>query len=85
MRDVFAPSPARRPPPALDPDQWIIHVFSSQAAAKGGVVRRSVRDVERILGWDRFRSELRRRGFRAVLNGGQVVIFCNAEPVQVFE
>jgi len=85
MRDVFAPSPARRPPPVLDPDQWIIHVFSSQAAAKGGVVRRSVRDVERILGWDRFRSELRRRGFRAVLNGGQVVIFCNAEPVQVFE
>ena len=85
MRDIFAPTSPRRPPPPMDPDQWIVHVFSSQAAAKGGVVRRKARDVERTLGWERFRKELARRGFRAVLNGGQVVIFCNAEPVRIFE
>ena len=85
MRDMFAPTPPRRVPPALDPDQWIPPVFSAQAAAKGGVVRRQARDVERILGWDRFREELRRRGYRAVINGGQVVVFCNAEPVRIFE
>jgi hypothetical protein len=81
MRDIFASSPSS----VVDPDQWITHVFSAQAAAKGGVVRRQARDVERILGWDMFRTELQRRGYRAVLNGGQVVIFCNAEPVRVFE
>ena len=85
MRDIFAPTPPRRPPPTLEPDQWIAHVFSAKAAAKGGVVRRQARDVERIMGWDRFRAELRRRGYRAVVNGGQVVIFCNAEPVRIFE
>ena len=85
MRDIFAPTPPRRPPLALSPDQWIAHVFSAQAAAKGGVVRRQARDIERILGWDRFRRELQRRGYRAVVNGGQVVIFCNAEPVHLFE
>lgn len=85
MRDIFAPVPPRPKPPVVDPDQWITHVFSAQAAAKGGVVRRQARDVERILGWDRFRAELRRRGYRAVVNGGQVVVFCNAEPVRVFE
>jgi len=85
MRDIFAPPPSRRPPPALSPDQWITHVFSAQAAAKGGVVRRQARDIERILGWERFRHELQRRGFRAVVNGGQVVIFCNTEPVHLFE
>jgi hypothetical protein len=85
MRDIFAPTPPRRVPPARDPDQWITHVFSAQEAAKSGVVRRQARDVERILGWDRFREELRRGGFRAVVNGGQVVVFCNAETVHLFE
>jgi hypothetical protein len=85
MRDVFASPPPRFPPNVVDPDQWITHVFSAQAAAKGGVVRRQARDVERILGWDRLRVELQRRGYRAVVNGRQVVNFCNAEPVRLFE
>lgn len=85
MRDLYAKPPPDLAPPIFDPDIWIAHVFSSQAAAKGGVVRRKARDVERILGWDRFRTELRRRGYRAVVNGGQVVVFCNAEPIYLFD
>lgn len=69
-------------PSALEPDRWITHVFSSRAAAEGGVVRRSLEDVERIVGRDRFLSEIDRRGFRAVLNAGQVVIFCTREPIR---
>ena len=61
------------------------HLFGSKAAAKGGVVRRNLRDVEAVVGWDRFKTELARRGFRAVVNGGQVVVFCNAEPVRIVE
>ena len=28
-------------------------------------------------------AELDRRGFRAVQNGGQTLVFCNREPVHV--
>jgi hypothetical protein len=41
--------------------------------------------VERIVGWRRFRQELRQRGFRAAINGGQVVVFCNAGPVRFLD
>ncbi|WP_049642737.1 hypothetical protein [Candidatus Rhodobacter oscarellae] len=87
MRDAFAPALRNRPtsPAHLSPERWIIHLFSSQAAASGGVVRRKSADVERIVGWPRFRQELSKRGYRAVINAGQVVIFCNKEPVRIFE
>lgn len=57
-------------------------VFRSQAVQDGSVIRRKLRDVERYAGRDVFLAEVRRRGFTAVLNGGQVVVFCNREPVQ---
>ncbi|WP_323370643.1 hypothetical protein [Sulfitobacter sp. F26204] len=59
-------------------------MFSSRAAATGGVVRRKRRDVERYVGIDEFKDELRRRGFHAIENAGQIVIFCNQEPVRSF-
>lgn len=69
----------------MSPDIWLRQIFSSQAARDGGVVRRKVRDVERIIGCDVFEAELRRRGFRAVQNGSQYVIFCNQEPLRLIE
>jgi len=68
----------------VPPDIWIRQVFSSQAARDGGVVRRSLRDIERIVGRERFERELARRGYSAVINAGQVVIFCNREPIRRF-
>ncbi|MDW4496387.1 hypothetical protein R5H30_00210 [Sulfitobacter sp. D35] len=58
------------------------HVFSSKAARDGGVVRRSIRDIERFVGRAAFEAELRRRGYRAVENAGQLVVFCNQESVR---
>lgn len=72
------------PPKPLRPEDWLLHLFSSRAAAEGGVVRRKTRDIERIVGRERFRLELERRGFRAVENGGQTVVFCNREPLRAF-
>lgn len=60
---------------------WLQSVFTAKAAQRGGIVRRSVRDVEDLIHRDVFLSEIRRRGFTAVENGGQFVIFCNAEPL----
>ena len=55
-------------PASITPDRWIIQLFSARAAAEGGILRRSVEDVERLVGRQRFCFEVRRRGFRAVEN-----------------
>ena len=70
-------------PPTITPDIWLRQIFSSHAARDGGVVRRKVRDVERIVGRDAFEAYLRRQGYRAVENAGQYVVFCNRAPVRL--
>ncbi len=66
-------------------EQWMRQLFSLKAARDGGVVRRKVRDVERIVGCLRFEDEVRRRGYRAVQNGQQYVVFCNRESIRLIE
>ena len=72
-------------PASITPELWLRQLFSAQAARDGGVVRRKVRDVERILGRAAFEQELRRRGFCAVENSGQFVIFCNRAPIRLIQ
>lgn len=68
----------------VPPEVWLRQVFSAKAARDGGIVRRSLRDIERVVGREALEDELRRRGYSAVINAGQVVIFCNREPVRRF-
>lgn len=72
-----------RIPEYLTPEIWLAQVFASAEAQRGGVVKRQVRDVERIAGRALFRRELERRGFQAVENGRHFVIFCNDLPVRL--
>ncbi|WP_275392114.1 hypothetical protein [Aliiroseovarius sp. Z3] len=60
----------------------MLHLFSSKAARQGAVIRRKIRDIERYVGRAAFEAELRRRGYHAVENAGQLVIFCNQEPIR---
>ena len=69
-------------PNISDPDLWLGHVFSAQAVAKGQVIRRQLRDIERYAGWERFAAEVTRRGFRAVRNRDQIIVFCNNDPIR---
>lgn len=69
--------------PHLTPEKWLFQLFSSKAACEGGVIRRQSRDVERLVGRARFEAELLRRGYHAVENSGQIVIFCNQQPIRV--
>ena len=64
-------------------DLWMRNIFDAKAARAGASVRRSVNDVEQIVGRAAFERELRRRGFHAVENAGQFIIFCNNEPLRV--
>jgi hypothetical protein len=76
QHDVMSPLP-------MTSEAWFRHLFAAQAARDGGVVRRKVRDMERMVGRDVFSAEIARRGYSAVENAGQIVVFCNAEPVRV--
>ena len=67
----------------LPPDLWMQQIFDAKAARQGGVVRRKMRDVERNVGRAAFLAEIQRRGFHAVENSGQVVIFCNNAPIRL--
>lgn len=66
-----------------NPESYLLHLFSAKSARAGGVVRRKVRDIEQIVGRREFEIELRRRGYHAIENAGQFVIFCNTAPVRV--
>ncbi len=62
---------------------WIAHMFEAKAAARGGVVRRSVDSVEREVGRSAFLTEVERRGFHCVECGGQFIVICNRGHMQV--
>lgn len=70
-------------PTVLSPEHWITHIFSAKAARQGGVIRRNLRDIERYVGRSAFEAELKRRGYHAVENAGQMIIFCNQEPIRL--
>lgn len=64
----------------VNPQDWPRQMFASKAAIEGGVVRRAVRDVERLVGREAFLGIMRKRGYRVVENAGHFVVFCNDEP-----
>jgi len=68
-------------PAYLEPREWLDHIFSAKSARCGGVVRRRVRDVERLVGRDAFLQELRKRGYQVIENNGHFVVFCNRAPI----
>jgi hypothetical protein len=70
-------------PAHITPDRWIVQLFSARAVAEGGIVRRKVADVERLVGRARFLHEVNRRGFRVIENSGHFVVFCNSDPVRI--
>jgi hypothetical protein len=69
-------------PPHITSAIWLTQLFTSGEARKGGIVKRQVRDVERLVGRETFLREVERRGFQAVQNGRHFVVFCNALPIR---
>lgn len=66
----------------LSPEVWLHDLFTSKAAQEGAVIRRKARDIERFAGMAAFLREIDRRGYQAIENSGQIVIFCNRAPVR---
>ncbi|MDG3040002.1 N-(5'-phosphoribosyl)anthranilate isomerase [Roseicyclus marinus] len=72
-----------RLPPNTSPEAFLQDVFKSRLVRDGKVIRRASRDVERYIGREAFIAEVYRRGFCAIENAGQIIIFCNQEPVRI--
>jgi hypothetical protein len=53
-------------PETIDPEYWMRSVLSSRDACRGGVIKRQIRDVERIVGREAFLAEMDRRGFQTL-------------------
>ena len=70
-------------PDYLTSDLWLEQLFTSKEALNGGVVKRRIRDVERLVGRQAFTQALNRRGFQAVENGRHFVVFCNRMPIRL--
>jgi hypothetical protein len=66
----------------LSPEMWLRDMFASKAVMEGAVIRRKARDIERFAGMALFMSEAHRRGYQVAENAGQIIIFCNREPVR---
>ncbi len=62
---------------------WFAKIFDAKAVARGGVIRRAVRDVEREIGRTVLEAEVQRRGFHLVECGGQFIVICNAGQMRV--
>ena len=69
-------------PDYLTADLWLEQIFSSNEARRGGVVKRQIRDVERLVGRAAFARAVERKGFQALENGRHFVIFCNGHPIR---
>jgi hypothetical protein len=56
---------------------WLAQIFAAKSAHRGGIVRRSVSDVERKVGRARFVNEVRKRGFHLLECDDQFLIICS--------
>jgi len=65
------------------PDRFLAQIFDDGPSGDDRIVKRRVREVEEIVGRHDFVAALRSRGYRAVQNGGEFVIFCNHDPVVI--
>lgn len=65
------------------PEDWIDQVFSAKSARRGGVVRRSIRWVDREVGRTRFVEEVRNRGFRLIRTADQFIVICHRGPIEI--
>jgi hypothetical protein len=69
-------------PHYLNAESWLLRLFSSRDAREGGVVRRKIRDIDRLVGREVFLAKMGRRSFTVIENPGQFVKFCNQELVR---
>ncbi|MFB6600697.1 hypothetical protein [Streptomyces diastaticus] len=62
---------------------WVDQIFRAAQADRGGVVRRSIYDVERYSALEEIVDIARERHFHVLETGDQVVILCNEGELKI--
>jgi len=62
----------------MSPYAYINAIFRAAAAIKGGIVRRSIADVDKFASHRYLVEEVKRRGFHMFESGDQYIIVCNS-------
>jgi len=65
------------------PNEWIGQIFDAQQADKGGIVRRSMSDVEKFASFDMLLLAVKGRGYHLIETGDQYVIFCHTGAMKI--
>jgi hypothetical protein len=63
--------------------EWIEQIFDAHAAQNGGVVRRSVADVQYYASRAQLLAAVRLRGFHLIETGDQFIIICNQGVLRI--
>ena len=66
-----------------EPEFWLDQMFTTKAAQKGAVVRRSTAWVDREVGRDLFMQEVRNRGFHLIRTADQFIVVCHSGPIEI--
>ena len=64
--------------------EWIYQVFEADAVQRGGIVRRSVSDVEKYASRGELVQAVRQRGYHLLETGDQFVIICNSGEFKIY-
>jgi hypothetical protein len=58
-------------------ERWFKRMFHAQAARNGGIIRRSVENVQGLASEAELMAQVKARGFHMVRSGDQYVILCH--------
>lgn len=62
---------------------WVMQIFQSDIARRGGVVRRKISSIERYASRGAVRLECKRRKYHIVEHGDQWLILCDRASVRI--
>lgn len=69
-------------PDHLAPEKRLTQMLGSGEAQRDCVIKRQIRDVERLVGYDVFVKSVYERGFQVARNGRYYVFFCNEQSIR---
>lgn len=64
-------------------NSWLDQIFGAEQISKGGLVRRSIKDVQAQCSLDDLLTEVRARKFHLIETGDQCIVICNDGIIKI--
>jgi len=69
--------------PKIGSNKWLAQIFGANQVTKGGMVRRSIKSVKKLISEEVLKAEVEKRGFHLLIVGPQYVVLCNKGSLSV--